>query len=225
MTLKRRFSPIAYSLLMLTAIFGLLSCGSKTPPAAPTPAAVKQQLPEAATPPDPNAAARPVLDVLASLTKFDQTGRNPAEKISFELPEGAINEYLAYSLRTRPRPGIDAVHVSLLPENQMAVEVKIDFDAIWKWNSSMPAALHSLFKGKQTMRLNLEFAVHDGRVTLMWKDARAPNGGAVLNGAVAGLLQVIGAHQPEGYDPTRPIPLPYGLKRIWTNKQVFGGET
>ena len=39
------------------------------------------------------------------------------------------------------------------------------------------------------------------------------------------LLQAIGAHQPEAYDPAKPLPLPFGLKRIWIGKQSILGET
>jgi hypothetical protein len=39
------------------------------------------------------------------------------------------------------------------------------------------------------------------------------------------VLQALGSHQPESYDTAKPIPLPYGLKRIWTDKQLICGET
>jgi hypothetical protein len=170
--------------------------------------------------------AKPVIDLLATLAKFDREGRDPAQKIGFELPESAINDYLAYSLRVKPRPGIVAVRVSLLPKNQVALEVEIDFDSIVKWNSwTPPDFLRSMLSGRQTMRLNVEFAVNNGRVIMNWKDAQGPGGSAILNNIAAGLLQAIGLHQPESYDTTQPIPLPFGLKRIWTEKQLIGGET
>ena len=56
---------------------------------------------------------------------------------------------------------------------------------------------------------------------LTWPSSDLPVPNAILNT----VLQSLGAHQPEGYDTTKPIPLPFGLKRIWTEKQAVGGET
>ena len=52
-------------------------------------------------------------DLLASLGKFDQEGRPAGHKLGFEIPEKALNDYLAYTLRTNPRPGIGAMTVTL----------------------------------------------------------------------------------------------------------------
>src|SRR5215472_13095165 len=67
-----------------------------------------------------------VRDVLASLTRFDQDGRNPANKVSFELPEKAVNDYLVYALHEHPRPRISAITVTLLPGNQVSLSVEVD---------------------------------------------------------------------------------------------------
>ena len=172
------------------------------------------------------ARARPVMDLLAILAKFDRNGRDPAQKIGFELPETAINDYLAFSLHVKPRPGIEGARVSLLPKNRVALEVDIDFASIVQWNSwTPPDFLRSLLSGRQTVRLNAEFAVNNGRAIINWKDAQGPGGSAILHNVAVGLLQAIGSHQPESYDTTQPIPLPFGLKRIWTEKQLIGGET
>lgn len=218
--------------VLLLAAFSFVSCGSKTPvpppPPVPAPAVVKPPTPPAspvAAPAvaDPDARARPVLDVLSMLNKHAQTA-NASQKIGFELPESAINDYLSYSLRTRPRPGLNAVHVGLLPANQISLEVEVDFDVVRTWDTGIPDMVRSLLKGKQTLRMNLEFTVENAQVTIKWKDAQGP-GAAALNAALAGLLRAVGQHQPEAYDPTKPIPLPYGLKRIWTEKQILAGET
>ncbi|MBZ5623062.1 MAG: hypothetical protein LAQ69_30695 [Acidobacteriia bacterium] len=164
------------------------------------------------------------MDLLASLAKFDQNGRNPSQKVGFELPESTVNAYLAYSLSLRPRPGIRSVKVALFPKNQVSIDVEIDFDAIQQWNSWMvPDALRAVLSGPKQIRLNAEFEADNGLLTVTWKDARSPTG--ILNNVLAGLLQSIGSHQPESYDTTKPLPLPFGLKRIWTEKQLIGGQT
>ena len=41
-----------------------------------------------------------------------------------------------------------------------------------------------------------------------------------------GMVQVIGLHQPELYNiGQQPIPLPFGLQRLWCEKQLLNGET
>jgi hypothetical protein len=42
---------------------------------------------------------------------------------------------------------------------------------------------------------------------------------------MSAVLQALGSRQPESYDTAKPIPLPFGLKRIWTGKQSIYGET
>jgi len=40
-----------------------------------------------------------------------------------------------------------------------------------------------------------------------------------------GVLQTLGSRQPENFNPDKPIPLPFGLKKVWTEKQLLCGET
>ena len=236
--------------LVLLAGFGLLAgapfAASQIPVAPPAPGAPVSIVPQTAPSPAPRPAAspatvssvlpahtadssdgaQPVLDLLSSLAKFDQNGRDAAHKVGFELPESSVNDYIAYVLRTRPRPGVHKMHVSLMPHNQIAFEAEVDLAAIAQWLSfTPPEALKSLFSGVQTVRLNLEFESRDGTVTLKWKDAFGPGNIPVPAGILTTVLQSLGAHQPEAYDTTKPIPLPFGLQRIWTEKQSVGGET
>ena len=241
MTKKSLWPSIFASGLIWLISSALVSCTPKSPnqvakPAPPVPSAPPEPAKPAAAPPatapveaspaDPLAAAKPVLDLLSSLEKFDHDGRNPAQRVGFELPESAVNDYIAYVLRTRPRPGIRALHASLLPKNEIAFDAEIDLDAIAQWNSLIPAEmLKKLFQGKVTVRLNVGFEVTGGMVKLIWKDPAEPQANAIPASVMPMLLQIIGAHQPEAFDISKPIPLPFGLQRIWTDKQSLGGET
>src|ERR1700676_2461971 len=68
-----------------------------------------------------------VQDLLDQLAKFDKEGRDPNHKVGFELPEKAINEYLAYSLHKKSRPGVGAVAVTFLSRNEVSLAVEVDF--------------------------------------------------------------------------------------------------
>jgi hypothetical protein len=170
--------------------------------------------------------AMQIVDLLASLARFDRDGRVAAQKIGFEIPERAVNEYLAYSLRNRPRPGISAITVTLLPKNDISVAIEIDFNSIKQWDPEMlPEPLRPLLSGKRTVKLNAHFESKNGTFTFALKDTQGPDSKPLANKIMTDLLQAIGSRQPESYDPAKPIPLPFGLKRVWTEKQSVMGET
>src|SRR3954468_6870434 len=101
-----------------------------------------------------------IQDLLASLGKFDQEGRPTGRKVGFEIPERALNEYLAYTLRNRPRPGITSMTVTLLPKNQISSDIEIDFDAVQKWSPGIfPEAVRGLLAGKRTVHTDVKFEV------------------------------------------------------------------
>ena len=167
-----------------------------------------------------------IQDLLASLARFDQNGRDPAQKLGFEIPERAVNEYLAYSLRNRPRPGISSITVTLLPNNELSGVIEIDFKAVTGWNPEiLPENLRPLLQGKMALRVNARFESRNGSLTFVLKDVQGPDGKAIPTKVMTDLLQAIGSRQPESYDMAKPIPLPFGLKRVWTEKQSACGET
>ena len=208
MALTSRFFGIT-----LLAVFGSLSGGSQTP--APVPPSGEFT---------PGVAM--VQDLLTSLGKFEQDGHPAGQKLGFEIPESALNGYLAYTLRNRPRPGIAAMTVTLLPKNRLSSDVEIDFDAVQQWNPEIfPEILRGLLTGKRTVHADLTFEAKNGFCRLELKDAMGPDGKAIVKKVMSSVLQALGSRQPESYDTAKPIPLPYGLKRIWTGKQLICGET
>jgi hypothetical protein len=162
-----------------------------------------------------------IVDMLATL----RDGKK-GQKLGFQFPERALNEYLAYSLRNQPRPGITAVTVTLLPKNDISAMVELDFNFVKQWNEALlPEAVRPILTGTRSVQVNGHFESGNGTFTFTLKDAQGPDGKALANKIVNDVLQAVGAHQPEQYDPGKPIPLPFGLKRVWTGKQSIGGET
>ena len=218
---RRRWSvPLALGLVLILS-------SVTTPAQAPAQAS-------APPPPGPVAAQAPktpstdwmVRDVLTSLTRFDQDGRNPANKVSFELPEKAVNDYLVYALREHPRPGVSAITVSLLPRNELALSVEVDFDAVPKSElQAVPEILRPLLTGKRLFKLNTGFDSSNGTIRFRVRDAKGPEGMAIPQKVLSEVLRTIGSRQPESYDPEKPNPLPFGVQRVWTEKQLICGET
>jgi hypothetical protein len=222
------------SALGVLAVLGSLSgTSAQAPVAAPAdPPAPKLQ---AATTPVPVIApasgestqgAMQVADLLATLARLDPDGKIAPKKMGFEIPERAVNEYLAYSLRNKPRPGISAITVTLLPKNDISAVIEIDFNTVTQWNAEiLPEPLRPLLSGKRALQLNAHFESKNGTFTFTLKDVHGPDGKLLENKIMILLLEAIGAHQPESYDAAKPIDLPFGLKRVWTEKQSVMGET
>jgi len=163
-----------------------------------------------------------VQNTLAALEQFDQTGRKrELQQVYFELPESDFNEYLAYSLHTVPRPGVEAAGIKLHAQNHVSVNVLVNFDRIADWAPIIPSLLH--LSGKQVIGLNFVFAVQDAAVTFQVAE---PAGKEPMMGrALQTLLHLLALHQPERYDTSKPIPLPYGLRRLSTTNGMLVGST
>jgi len=105
-------------------------------------------------------------------------------------------------------------------------DVEIDFDAVQKWNPGIfPEILRPILSGRRAIHTDLKFDSKGGACSFSLKETMGPDGKAIVNKVMAAVLQSLGSQQPESYDTSRPIPLPYGLKRIWTEKQLICGET
>jgi len=167
-----------------------------------------------------------VIDLLDSLNKYDKAGRDPNQKMGFELPEKAVNEYLAYSLHKKPRPGLGAIAVTFVSQNEVSIAFEVDFDSLGQWTvSNVPARLRPVLAGKPAMRMNVGFEAANGLLSTTFKGGVGPDGSPIPATIALSLLQALELRQPESVDASKPIPLPYGLKRVWINKHSVCGET
>jgi len=162
-----------------------------------------------------------VLAVLKSL----QDPTRGSRRVKFEFSEAEINEYLAYSLRLKPRAGIRGLAVRLNPDDAFSVRTVVDFATILKWHSwILPDALKAVANTEPTVEMDATFSAHDGYCTYKLQSVRGL-GGALPADAAAWLIQAISLNQPESYDTLRPIPLPFGLRRVWTTQGLVSGDT
>jgi len=167
-----------------------------------------------------------VLELLASLWKYEMNGRKQTQKIAFEIPEDEVNDYLTYSLRLVPRPGIERLAVRLLPQSGVRATAVIDFDAVERWKpGTIPLRLRPLLTGKNALQIDAQFESHNGTLNLELKDVFGPEQKPITKQVVEAIIRSIGAQQPEHYDTSRPIQLPFGIQRVWTEDHLFCGET
>jgi hypothetical protein len=41
---------------------------------------------------------------------------------------------------------------------------------------------------------------------------------------VGKVIQIVAARQPEHYDTSKPLPLPFGLRQAWTENHIVKGN-
>jgi hypothetical protein len=217
--------PIA--VVILAGVLQWTACtgGIKPQPAAAVPP--PPSVPAVAASSEKNQRVTQMLDLLTSLAAYNRNGRNrQQQQISFEIPETEINEYLAYSLRFVRRPGIESASVTLLPHNTVQAVALIDYDAIRRWNpGTVPLALQATLQGKREIHLDAQFEAQNGILNFTLQAAQDHERKPIPKDVAANILRSLAAQQPEQYDTSAPIRLPFGLQRVWTESRVLCGNT
>jgi hypothetical protein len=162
---------------------------------------------------------------------FDQLRSAEAHKaagklqpFSFRLSDAEINDYLRYSLKAIPRPGLDSVTVKIFALDYVSTFAIVDFDAVEKWKpGTIPALLRPVLQGKKSIWVDYRFQAADSKVKFSVEKAYYQNL-RLPAFFVEKMIQVVAARQPEKYDTTKPLPLPFGLKRISTAEHLIMGE-
>ena len=165
------------------------------------------------------------------LTMFEDLRNAETEKkagrfrqVSFKISSSEINEYMQWALRTTPRPGLNSVIVKVFPHNYVATYSIVDFDALEKWKpGTIPTLFKPILSGKKTIWVDYRFQAENSKVTFSVE--KAYYGSLRLPAFfVQKMIQVVAARQPEKYDTSKPMRIPFGLRRVWTQDQVVMGE-
>jgi len=144
--------------------------------------------------------------------------------VSFALSDGEINEYMRYALRTVPRPGVDSAIIKIFPQNYVSTFTIVDFDAIERWKpGTIPVLLRPILRGKQSIWVDYRFAAANSKISFSVEKAyydklRLP---AIF---VEKVIQIVAARQPEHYDTSKPLLMPFGLRQAWTENHIVKGN-
>jgi hypothetical protein len=167
----------------------------------------------------------PAVTKMLNLFQALQTSQyHNLQRVSFSFTESELNEYLSYSLQTVPRPGIRSVTVKVFAYNYISTFTVVDFDAIERWKPGIvPVLLRPVLSGTKTIWLDVRFQANNSAATFSVEKAyfqsiRLP---VFL---VEKMIQIVAAHQPEKYDTNKPLPLPFGLKEVFTKEHLVSGE-
>lgn len=146
------------------------------------------------------------------------------QPVSFSISDSEINEYMRYSLRTAPRPGLQSVTVKVFPDNYISTYTVVDFDAVERWHpGTIPALLRPVLSGKKSIWVDYRIQAQDFKISFSvekayYESIRLP---AYF---VNKMIQIVAARQPEKYDTSAPMPIPFGLRQVWTSEHVIQGK-
>jgi hypothetical protein len=174
----------------------------------------------------PAVVGRPVERMLGFFESLRNAGREQeahraVPHVEARFADGEVNEYLAYALKTAPRPGVKSIHVECADGNYIATTVVADLDALERWKpGTIPPALRWALSGTKTLRVDVRFRQSTDRLVGLtvekayYQDLRVP---ALV---VQEMMRTLAARQPEHYD-TNNLTLPMGLRRMWTTGRTI----
>ena len=178
-----------------------------------------------------NVPAEPPPVAVKFLGLFDQFRTAEAQKahggrqnVAFHLSDSEINEYLRYSLRATPRPGLESITIKAFPQNYISTYTVVDFDAVERWHpGTIPTLLKPVLNGKKSIWVDYRIQAQNYLVSFSvekayYQDIRLP---AFF---VNKMIQIVAARQPEKYDTSKPMPIPFGLRQIWTSDHAIQGQ-
>jgi hypothetical protein len=150
--------------------------------------------------------------------------RGEQQPVTFRLFDSEINEYMQYSLKAVPRPGLESVTLKLFPNNYISTFTVVDFDAVERWRpGTVPAILRPLLNGKKSIWVDYRIQAQDSKLSFSvekayYQSIRIPAF------PVGEIIHIVAARQPEKYDTSKPVPIPFGLRRLWTSDHLIQGQ-
>ncbi len=178
------------------------------------------------TPPNP---APPVvtrfLDLFDRLrTAQDKAAAGEHQAVAFQFSETDVNDYFRYSLKSTPRPGLESITVKFFGNDYISTFTRVDFDALERWKpGTIPTVLRPFLKGKKSIWIDCRIHAVDSQMTFTVEKARYEDM-ALPTFFVTKLIQIVAARQPEKYDTTKPMPMPFGLRKVWTTEHNIQGH-
>ena len=166
------------------------------------------------------------------LQLFDQlrAAQTTHQPVALRLADSEINDYMRYSLHAVPRPGLESVTVKIFPANYISTFTVFDFDALFgpdsqaRWRpGTIPTLLRPVLNGRKSIWIDYRFHTQGSMLTFSVEKARfqdLPIPALLMNK----VIQIVAARQPEKYDTSKPVPIPFGLRQLWTSDHVIEGH-
>jgi hypothetical protein len=135
------------------------------------------------------------------------------------LPEVVVNSYLASVLGSRP--GIESASTKFLAGNRISFEARLNFDKI---AAGIPKDQRQELAGTLPVSGEVTFQVRNGAIAVTLGKFLV-DGKALAAPLAMEVVSLFGAIQPEKFDLKKPVPLPFGLRKLSTSAGVISGDT
>jgi hypothetical protein len=164
-----------------------------------------------------------VQKVLALFADLKQA-KASKKKVRFQLTESEVNEYLFYTTRANPRPGLHRMRVKLYPGNYISTFSIIDFDAVeLAAPGTIPPLLRPILSGRREVAIDLRLHTNNGHGTASIEKAYFDSV-RVPARVMEKVINSIGSTETEEVDLSQPAPLPFGLREVRTAARLLEGE-
>jgi len=151
-----------------------------------------------------------VEQVFQEISSSSASGEVPRR--TYHLIEEDLNAFLLQKLRDQPHPGVDSVILRLF-QNRIVALVQVDMDKLKVETDITTSLFLSFFNGKQTLKLEGQLKVEDGRGRYTLQRTEI-NGIEVRSSVVGAVLTALGRKHNPPFDPNSSFEMPYDIKAI-----------
>jgi len=114
--------------------------------------------------------------------------------------------------------------VKFFPANYISTYTVIDFDAVERWHpGTIPSLLRPVLSGKKSIWVDYRINANNAKISFSVEKAYYQNL-RLPAFFVEKMIQIVAARQPEKYDTSKPMDIPFGLQQVWTNEHTIEGR-
>ena len=207
------------AMLLLLVLGAAFSQGKKTPPRAGEPPTLPSAAPAQEPPEAPEERVSGVLQEFIVQADLHNRGENPPEKV-VRLSETELNAYMQHAVIRKTRFGIQSVYIKLMGGNRLGTTTTIDFDKVAVEDESLAIRMvRSLLSGRK--QIYVEGVVTTDKGMGQFSLEKAYFGSVRLPVYfIEKVINFLGHRQNPPVDTSKPVPLPYGLKKL----EVYDGS-
>ena len=151
-----------------------------------------------------------VKQVFQEISSSSTNGEVPRR--TYHLIEADLNAFLLQKLSEQPHPGVDSVILRLF-QNRIVALVQVDMDKLRVETNITTNLFLSFFNGKQTLKLEGQLKVEDGRGRYILQRTEM-NDIEISSSVVGAVLTALGREHNPPFDLNSFFEMPYGIKAI-----------
>jgi hypothetical protein len=200
-------------MLLLLLLGPAFSQGKKAPAKSGKPPATPNAAPAQEPPKSPAERVSGVLEEFIIQADLHNRGQNPPEKV-VRLSETELNAYMQHAVTRKTRYGIQSVYIKLMGGNRLGTTTTIDFDKVKVEDENLAVRMvRSLLSGEK--QIYVEGVVTSDKGMGQFSLEKAYFGNVRLPVYfIEKVINFLGHRQIPPVDTSKPVPLPYGLKKL-----------